>query len=103
MPNPSLDVPQRFSFQHKVDPANAITNENPVIRLLRGDRCAFAADYPAKALILFKDLSAEGTLPICGLWPSVQTDLFREPLRNYVNYFRQLRDATQHGTMPNVR
>jgi hypothetical protein len=30
MPNPSLDVPQRFSFQHKVDPANAMTNENPV-------------------------------------------------------------------------
>ena len=36
----------------------------------------------AEALNLVKDLPAEGTLPICGLRPSVQTDLLRKPLRN---------------------
>src|ERR1700734_375290 len=48
-------------------------------------------------------LYSERTLPICCLRPSVQTDLLRKPLRNYVNHFRQLRGATQHGTMSNVR
>jgi hypothetical protein len=36
----------------------------------------------AEALNLFKDLPAEGTLPTCGLRPSVQTHLLRKPLRN---------------------
>src|ERR1700749_2745314 len=66
-------------------------------------RAAWArAAWPSR-LSINTWLYSKGTLPICGLRPSVQTDLLRKPLRNYVNHFRQLRGATQHGTMSNVR